>query len=203
MPPKAETIAADKLLVERIRNGDDTAFELIVNRYWDRIYARVLKLLKNREDAEEVTQDAFLRAHRGLENFRGDASFSTWLFQIATNLAHNRYWYWWRRKRDSSLSLDQNLSEDSDASLIDILPAEGEDPGEESLTNELSRRVSECLPELSRKHYEILDLRINRNFSYEEIAQKLDISVGTVKSRIARARESLKDKIGSDFHVGR
>ncbi len=203
MPPKAETIAADKLLVDRIKNGDDAAFEVIVNRYWDRIYARVLKLLRNHEDAEEVTQDAFLRAHRGLESFRGDASFSTWLFQIATNLAHNRYWYWWRRKRDVSLSLDQNLAEDSDSSLIDILPAEGEDPGEESVTNELARSVAECLPQLSRKHYEILDLRINRNFSYEEIAQKLSISVGTVKSRIARARESLKDKIGSDFHEGR
>jgi RNA polymerase sigma-70 factor (ECF subfamily) len=66
----------------------------------------VHQLLRNHQDAEEVTQDAFIRAHRGLANFRGDSAFSTWLYQIATNLARNRYWYWWRRKRDHSVSLD-------------------------------------------------------------------------------------------------
>lgn len=189
----------DKLLVARMREGDEKAFEEVVHLYWDRIYARVLQLLKNPQDAEEVTQDAFMRAHRGLENFRGDSSFSTWLFQIATNLAHNRYWYWWRRKRDVSISLDQSLNDDSDATLVDVLPSEDEDPTDETLTNELARRVEECLPLLSMKHQEILALRIKKNLSYEEIAQKLDISVGTVKSRIARARESLREKLGGDF----
>ncbi len=189
----------DKLLVARMREGDEKAFEEVVHLYWDRIYARVLQLLKNPQDAEEVTQDAFMRAHRGLENFRGDSSFSTWLFQIATNLAHNRYWYWWRRKRDVSISLDQSLNDDSDATLVDVLPSEDEDPTDETLTNELARRVEECLPLLSVKHQEILALRIKKNLSYEEIAQKLDISVGTVKSRIARARESLREKLGGDF----
>lgn len=192
-------MSLDKLLVDRMRQGDDKAFEEVVNLYWDRIYARVLQLLKNPQDAEEVTQDAFMRAHRGLESFRGDSSFSTWLFQIATNLAHNRYWYWWRRKRDVSVSLDQSIGEEGDATLVDVLPSEDEDPGNETLTNELSRRVEECLPLLSRKHQEILGLRIKKNLSYEEIAQKLGISVGTVKSRIARARESLREKLGSDF----
>lgn len=199
MPVKIEPMSLDKLLVDRMRQGDDKAFDEVVNLYWDRIYARVLQLLKNPQDAEEVTQDAFMRAHRGLESFRGDSSFSTWLFQIATNLAHNRYWYWWRRKRDVSVSLDQNIGEEGDATLVDILPSTDEDPGNETLTNELSRRVEECLPLLSRKHQEILGLRIKKNLSYEEIAQKLGISVGTVKSRIARARESLRDKLGSDF----
>lgn len=199
MPVNAEQISMDKLLVDRMRQGDDKAFEEVVRLYWDRIYARVLQLLKNPQDAEEVTQDAFMRAHRGLENFRGDSSFSTWLFQIATNLAHNRYWYWWRRKRDVSVSLDQSLTDGSDATLVDVLPSEDESPEDETLTNELTRRVEECLPMLSRKHQEILALRIKKNMSYEEIAQKLEISVGTVKSRIARARESLREKLGSDF----
>lgn len=199
MPVNVEQISMDKVLVDRMRRGDVKAFEEVVNLYWDRIYARVLQLLKNPQDAEEVTQDAFMRAHRGLESFRGDASFSTWLFQIATNLAHNRYWYWWRRKRDVSVSLDQTLTDDSDATLVDVLPSEDESPGDETLTNELARRVEDCLPQLSRKHQEILALRIKKNMSYEEIAQKLGISVGTVKSRIARARESLRDKLGSDF----
>ncbi len=199
MASKAKEIALDKMLVARFKNGDQAAFDDIVSRYWDRIFSRVLQLLKNRQDAEEVTQDAFVRAHRGLDKFRGDSSFSTWLFQIATNLAHNKYWYWWRRKRDASFSLDQSISHEGDITLVDILPAEGEDPGQVTATLELVDRVSECLPELNEKHYEILTLRIVQSMTYEEIAQHLEISIGTVKSRIARARESLREKIGSDF----
>jgi len=196
---KSEQLTMDEFLVDRMRQGDEKAFEQVVHLYWDRIYSRVLQLLKNPQDAEEVTQDAFMRAHRGLGNFRGDAAFSTWLFQIATNLAHNRYWYWWRRKRDSSLSLDQTIGQDSDTTLVDVLPSDNEGPGDEALTNELARKVEECLPKLSKKHRDILALRIKDNMSYEEIAQRLEIRVGTVKSRIARARESLREKLGSDF----
>ena len=199
MQAKVEQVSSDEYLVERMREGDDSAFEEIVSLYWDRIYSRVLMLLKNPQDAEEVTQDAFMRAHRGLAGFRGDSAFSTWLFQIATNLAHNRYWYWCRRKRDVSISLDQTLGHDADATLVDILPSEVDDPGDETLINELAGRVEECLPKLSRKHRDILYLRIKDNLSYEEIAQKLGIRVGTVKSRIARARESLRSKLGCDF----
>lgn len=199
MPNKSQEIALDKALIERFRNGDETAFEEMVLRYRDRIYARVLQLLKNRQDAEEVTQDAFVRAHRGLDKFRGDASFSTWLFQIATNLAHNKYWYWWRRKRDASLSLSYNLTDDGDATLEDVLPADGESPGEAAQTQELVDRVQHCMQFLSPKHREILHLRNVKNLSYEAIAQQLDISVGTVKSRIARARDSLRAKLGEEF----
>ncbi len=199
MALKAKEIALDKMLVARFKSGDQAAFDDIVSRYWDRIFSRVLQMLKNRQDAEEVTQDAFVRAHRGLENFRGDSSFSTWLFQIATNLAHNKYWYWWCRKRDASFSLDQNISREGSVTLVDILPAEGEDPGQTASTQELVDRVSECMPLLNEKHYEILTLRIVQNMTYDEIAQRLEISIGTVKSRIARARESLREKIGSDF----
>ena len=199
MALKAEEIALDKVLVARFNEGDQTAFDEMVHRYWDRIYSRVLQLLKNRQDAEEVTQDAFVRAHKGLENFRGDSSFSTWLFQIATNLAHNKYWYWWRRKRDASFSLDQNIGPEGDATLVDILPADGENPSQAAVTQELVDRVAECVPTLSEKHHEILTLRIVRNFTYEEIAQALEISIGTVKSRIARARESLRERLGGEF----
>ena len=201
MQADTEQLSPDEFLVSRMKQGDDKAFEQVVDLYWDRIYARVLQLLKNPQDAEEVTQDAFLRAHRGLQNFRGDAAFSTWLFQIATNLAHNRYWYWWRRKRDVSLSLDQTIGQDSDITLVDVIPDEKAGPGDETLTNELTRRVEECLPKLSKKHRDILALRIKENLSYEEIAQKLGIRVGTVKSRIARARERLKEKLGGEFEL--
>ena len=201
MTTKTQEAPVDKVLVDRFKNGDEAAFEEMVVRYHDRIFARVFQLLKNRQDAEEVTQDAFMRAHKGLENFRGDSSFSTWLFQIATNLAHNKYWYWWRRKRDQSISLGQPLSDEGDATLVDILPAEGEDPGDSAVTQELVDRVAECMNYLSPKHKEILTLRNVKNMSYEDIAGHLDISVGTVKSRIARARESLKEKLGSEFNL--
>jgi RNA polymerase sigma-70 factor (ECF subfamily) len=199
MRVRSETACQDDLLIERIKNGDHAAYDDMVTRYWDRIFARVHQLLKNQEDAEEVTQDAFIRAHRGLESFRGDASFSTWLYQIATNLAHNRYWYWFRRKRDYSVSLDQPLSAEGDLTLENVMPSEGETPAESALTQEFVSRVSECMEGLGEKHREVLTLRNVQNMSYEEISEELGISVGTVKSRIARARESLRELMGSDF----
>lgn len=199
MTAKAEQLNIDRALVSRFKNGDHDAFDEMVTRYWDRIFARAFHLLKNREDAEEVTQDTFIRAQKGLANFRGDSSFSTWLFQIATNLSHNRYWYWWRRKRSASFSIDASLTEDSETTLVDILPAEGENPGEATLTQEFVDQVSVCMGELNDKHREILTLRNVHNLSYEEIAEELQISVGTVKSRIARARENLREKLGDDF----
>jgi len=199
MTAKSETLVTDDLLIERVKNGDVAAYNHIVSKYYDRIFARVSQLFKNKQDAEEVTQDAFIRAHRGLESFRGDASFSTWLYQIATNLAHNRYWYWFRRKRDQSISLDQPLTEDGDMTLENVMPFSGETPAEASVTQEFVDRVSECMHELNEKHKEVLILRNVRNLSYDEIAEELEISVGTVKSRIARARESLRELMGSDF----
>lgn len=199
MTTETETLNPDELLIERVKKGDVSAYNDIVTRYYDRIFARVSQLLKNRQDAEEVTQDAFIRAQRGLESFRGDASFSTWLYQIATNLAHNRYWYWFRRKRDQSISLDQPLNESGDLTLENLMPSEGENPAEATVTQEFVDRVSECMHELNDKHKEVLILRNVNNLSYDEIAQQLEISVGTVKSRIARARESLRELMGSDF----
>jgi RNA polymerase sigma-70 factor (ECF subfamily) len=156
-------------------------------------------LLKNKQDAEEVTQDAFIRAHRGLENFRGDASFSTWLYQIATNLAHNRYWYWFRRKRDQSISFDQPLSDDGSLTLESVLPSSSENPAEATVTQEFVDRVTECMSGLNEKHREVMILRNVKNLSYDAISEELGISVGTVKSRIARARETLRVLMGADF----
>ena len=199
MISETDTIDADELLIERIRAGDMAAYNVMVIRHYDRIFSRVLQLLNNKQDAEEVTQDAFIRAHRGLENFRGDASFSTWLYQIATNLAHNRYWYWFRRKRDQSISLDQPQCEDGSLTLENVMPCEDENPAEAVVTQEFVDRVSACMQYLNYKHKEVLILRNVKNLTYDEIAQQLDISVGTVKSRIARARESLRGLLGEDF----
>jgi RNA polymerase sigma-70 factor (ECF subfamily) len=199
MSMKAQDVALDRILVDRFRQGDQSAFEQMVSRYWGRIYAMVHQLLRNPEDAEEVTQDTFIRAHRGLVNFRGESAFSTWLYQIATNLARNRYWYWWRRRRDQTVSFDQPIGGDNEATLAEVIPAELETPEDATVTQEFVNRIAECMGKLSPKHREILVLRNVKNLSYEEIAEILQISVGTVKSRIARARESLRAKMGDDF----
>ena len=199
MSTKAQEVAFDRLLVDRFKSGDQSAFNEMVSRYWDRIYGMVNQLLRNPQDAEEVTQDAFIRAHRGLVNFRGDSAFSTWLYQIATNLARNRYWYWWRRKRDKSVSFDAPLSADNSTTLAEVLPAELETPEDATVTQELINGIAAGMEKLTAKHREILILRNVKNLSYEEIAAILSISVGTVKSRIARARESLRAKLGEDF----
>lgn len=201
MSSKAQEVALDRLLVDRFKNGDQSAFDEMVTRYWDRIYSMVNQLLRNTQDAEEVTQDAFIRAHRGLANFRGDSAFSTWLYQIATNLARNRYWYWWRRKRDKSISFEQPIGPEGDMTLADVIPAHVETPDDITVTQEFVDRIGFAMEKLGTKHREILVLRNVKNMSYEEIAEVLDISVGTVKSRIARARESLREKLGEDFQA--
>jgi len=199
MSMKAQEVALDQTLVARFKSGDESAFNEMVSRYWGRIYSMVLHLLRNQQDAEEVTQDAFIRAHRGLANFRGESAFSTWLYQIATNLARNRYWYWWRRKRDHTVSIDQPIAADNDTPLSEVFAAELETPEDATVTQEFVSRIAEGMEKLSPKHREILILRNVKNLSYEEIAEILGISVGTVKSRIARARESLRAKLGEDF----
>ncbi len=199
MSSKANEVAMDRVLVDRFKNGDAAAFDEMVSRYWDRIYSMVNQLLRNSEDAEEVTQDAFIRAHRGLVNFRGESAFSTWLFQIATNLARNRYWYWWRRKKDKSVSLDAPLRSDSETTLGEVIAAEVETPDDITVNREFVTRIASGMERLGAKHREILILRNVKNQTYEEIAGILGISVGTVKSRIARARESLRAKLGEDF----
>ena len=201
MSMKAQDVALDRLLVDRFKQGDQAAFEEVVTRYWDRIYSMVNQLLRNTQDAEEVTQDTFIRAHRGLGGFRGDSAFSTWLYQIATNLARNRYWYWWRRRRDQTVSFDQPIGNggEGETTLSDVYPAELETPEDATVTREFVNRINECMGKLNSKHREILILRNVKNLSYEEIAGILGVSVGTVKSRIARARESLRAKMGDEF----
>lgn len=199
MSTKAQEVALDRLLVDRFKSGDDAAFNEMVSRHWDRIYGMVHQLLRNQQDAEEVTQDAFIRAHRGLGNFRGEAAFSTWLYQIATNLARNRYWYWWRRRRDQTVSFDQPVSDSNSTPLSEVFSTEMATPGDITVNQELVDHIALGMEKIGAKHREVLILRNVKNLSYEEIAEVLGISVGTVKSRIARARESLRTAIGKDF----
>ena len=166
-----------------------------MGRYQAKIFTVTQGLLHNHADAEEITQDTFIRAHRNLRGFRGDSSLATWLHRIAVNLARNRYWYFFRRRRHATLSLDCPIGEDGDATLSDLISTDAPDPARVSTREEFSTLVSECMDSLEPHHREILILRNVHNHSYDEIAGQLGINVGTVKSRIARARESLRVKL--------
>ena len=182
----------DHALVDRVKAGDQSAFDAIVARHKRRIYAMTFQMLRNREDAEEVTQDAFVHALRGLAAFRGDATFSSWISRIAANLAHNRYWYWFRRKRHETVSLDSPLGADSRVNLGDMVAAKSEPPYDQLAADDLLNRVRKGMSKLSSMHREVLTLRTVNNLSYKDIAKLLGISIGTVKSRILRARENLR-----------
>jgi RNA polymerase sigma-70 factor (ECF subfamily) len=185
----------DAGLVRKFNGGDESAFGELMNRHKTRIFAAAMALLRNHADAEEITQDTFIRAHRGFSRFRGDSSVATWLHRIAVNLARNRYWYFFRRRRHSTLSLDAALSQEGDMTFSDLLSASDPDPAQESSRNEFVDAVESCMEKLEPSHREILAMRSVLDRSYEEIAEELRINVGTVKSRIARARERLRKKL--------
>lgn len=182
----------DRELVRRFNAGDESAFLEIMTHYREKLFPIVLSLLRNRSDAEEIVQDTFIRAHRGLAKFRGDSSLATWLHRIAVNLARNRYWYFFRRRRHATLSLDCPLGDDSAATFTELVASADADPARTATTEEFSRLVEDCMDKLDPRHREILTLRNLLHRSYDEIAAALGINVGTVKSRIARARENLR-----------
>ncbi len=128
----------------------------------------------------------------GLAIFRGHSSLATWLNRVAVNLARNRYWYFFRRRRHATLSLDCPLSHDNDATFTDLVAADSPDPAREAVTAEFTALIATCMEKLEPSHREILTLRDQLHRPYDEIAATLGLNVGTVKSRIARARENLR-----------
>jgi RNA polymerase sigma-70 factor, ECF subfamily len=188
----------DADLVRRFIGGDESAFGEIMSRHQSRIFAAAMGLLHNHADAEEVTQDTFVRAHRGFARFRGDASVATWLHRIAVNLARNRYWYFFRRRRHATLSLDSDVGAEGDAKFSDLMAATDPDPSQESSRSEFVGAVEACMARLEPCHRMILTMRTVLDQSYEEIATELGINVGTVKSRIARARERLRNRLAEE-----
>jgi RNA polymerase sigma-70 factor (ECF subfamily) len=182
----------DKTLVSRFNAGDSTAFDEIISRYRSKIFSVAFTRLRSRSDAEEIAQDTFIRAHRGLAAFRGDSSLYTWLHRITVNLASNRYWHLFRRARHLTHSLDLPVRHDSSATVADFVSSEAPGPARESTMREFSTLVASCMEQLNPPQREILERRNTLNCSYDEIAAALGINVGTVKSRIARARGNLR-----------
>jgi RNA polymerase sigma-70 factor, ECF subfamily len=191
--------AHDAKLVHRFRAGDADAFTEIVSRYREKMFAVAMLQLRNRADAEEIAQDTFIRAHRALENFRGESSLSTWLHRITVNLSHNRYWYFYRRRRHMAQSLDQAFSSDNPATFAEVVACDAPGPVRNATNNEFAALVDECMEQLRPHQREILTQRNIEHCTYDQIAAALGINVGTVKSRIARARESLRGLIAKAY----
>lgn len=184
--------ATDRWLVQRFNQGDASAFDEIVERYRARIELLASRFLRNHADAEEIAQDTFIRAHRGLARFRGDSSLATWLHRITVNLARNRYWYFFRRRKHLTLSLNCPLSSEANGTFADLVASDDADPARDAATGEFVVLVAACMTRLDAGHREILTLRNQLHHSYDQIAHELGVNPGTVKSRIARARGKLR-----------
>src|ERR1022692_4571141 len=149
----------DAELLRRFKGGDEVAFVEIVTRFRGRMNSIALSHLRNHADAEEITQDTFIRAHRGLARFRGDSSLATWLHRIAFNLSRNRCKYYSYRCRHSTLSLDCSLSDDKRATVSESIASDAPDPVREAMVGEFSALVNVCMDRLSPRQREILALR--------------------------------------------
>ena len=182
-------MSAEYSLVERARHGDDAAFEAIVNRYSRLIYNIALRSASSPEDAADITQETFLKAWRSLSSFRGDCALSTWLCRIALNCScdHAR-----SARRHYSLSLTM----EEDGQELDIPETDVRSIPEEEITRqaeiEAVRKAIDSLPEDQRR---IVTMRDITGLSYAEIADTLGLEMGTVKSRLNRARAAIKNSL--------
>ena len=187
---------AEAQFIERLKRGDAAAFETLVNERSGEIYGLLYRLTENVEEARDLTQETFLRAFQSIGHFRGDADLRTWIYRIAINQARNRWRWWRRRRRDATVSLDAPEIGGGRLGLVATLKSTtARDPEEDTLANERDRALKKALSTLKRVYREAVVLRDIEGFAYEEIATALDISVGTVKSRLARGRQELRRKL--------
>ena len=183
----------DQTLVRPCQHGDPEAMSCLIVKYQDRIYNTILKICSNRDDAAELTQDTFVKVLESIHTFRGKSSFYTWLFRVAVNLTLN---HCRRRFKLSPVSLDatnENLEKQRERLASILADSEKNDPSRIAQQKELLQRVIDSIGQLQEEHRTVLVLRDIEQMSYEEIAQVLDIELGTVKSRLSRARTALRD----------
>jgi len=184
--------AFDDQFLERLRRGEAAAYETLVAEQSGDVYALLFRLTSDPEEARDLTQETFLRAFQNIDRFRGDASLRTWIYRIAINQARNRWRWWRRRRRDVTVSLDAT-DEQREKPLAATLPNDDSlNPEQETLAHERETQLRAALLGLRRSYREAVILRDVEGFSYEEIAATLQISIGTVKSRISRGRMELR-----------
>ena len=182
--------ADDLALVSRAKTGDPESFRALVVRYQKKVYAVALGIVKDRDLAWDVAQEAFVRVHAHLSEFKGESSFSTWVLRIGTHLAIDSV----RKERAGARRAiddvsEPDLQEGGEGLLASAL---GNDPHESALRRELAGKMAEALAELPEKHRTILVLREVEGLSYEELAERLGIHKGTVMSRLFHARKKMQ-----------
>ncbi len=189
----------EEALLKAFRSGDDTAFDGLIEMYSAKLYKVAYALLGSRQDAEEVVQDTFLRAYRAMQMFRGESSLETWLHRITLNLARNKYQ--WNHRRGSGLNVSLTAGDGSDgdsgAENEQDVPDRRMEPDLVLEQDEIGTNIMKALSRLPDNIRETMLLRHVNDMPYEQIAQKLDCRVGTVKSRLSRGREMLRDYLAA------
>ena len=185
-------MASDKKLVERVQKGDKGAFDLLVLKYQHKIVNLIMRYVRDPELALDIAQEAFIKAYRALPRFRGDSAFYTWMYRIAVNTAKNHLAAQRRRPMDVELDLQDPEQYDLHAKLRETDTPEGV-----ALSNELQETVERAIAALPEDLRTAIILRELEGMSYEEIAETMECPVGTVRSRIFRARDAIGKKVGS------
>ncbi|NLA88728.1 MAG: RNA polymerase sigma factor RpoE [Alcaligenaceae bacterium] len=181
----------DEALVKRAQAGDKRAFELLVSKYQRRILRLLSRILHNQSDVEDIAQETFLKAYRALPKFRNESAFYTWLYRIAVNTARNHI----SSKHNQVFVSDQIESQDGETfSLLDNL-TDGETPETHMHNREIVEALQEAIDDLPEQLRQAIELRELEGLTYEEIATVMDCPVGTVRSRIFRAREALSERL--------
>ena len=187
--------AVEDQFLERLRRGEVAAFERLVAERSADVYALLYRLTSDTEEARDLTQETFLRAFQSVSRFRGDADLKTWIYRIAINQARNRWRWWKRRRRDVTVSLDDNRGPSQQPLSASLRNEDAPDPEQETLAHERESQLRAALLGLRSAYREAVILRDVEGFSYEEIATTLEISIGTVKSRLSRGRLELRRKL--------
>lgn len=177
---------ADSALVEKVQKGDKKAFDLLVIKYQNRVVNLVSRYVRDVTDAQDIAQEAFLKAYRALPNFRGDSAFYTWLYRIAINTAKNHVASRARRPQEV-----QTIGPDDETFDYDDALKEVETPENLLLTDEIQRTILNAIEELPDDLRLAITLREVEGLSYDEIAEAMTCPIGTVRSRIFRAREAI------------
>lgn len=190
---------SDRELIVRFLGSDprsrEAAFNTMVARHTKMVYGVAYGILRNHADADEMVNDTFVRAHRSLHRFRGECELSSWFYRIATNLSRNRSAFYRRREAIRAISLEAPLHSGTTETWGDLVATMVGDGLGEVACDELWDEVNRALGHLSDHHRSILTLRFLKHQSYIEIGQALGIAVGTVKSKLHRARECLIQRI--------
>ena len=181
----------DSKLVKRVQKGDKGAFDLLVMKYQHKIVNLVMRYVRDPELALDITQEAFIKAYRAIPRFRGDSAFYTWMYRIAVNTAKNHLAAQRRRPMDVELDMQDPEQYDLHAKLKETDTPEGV-----TLSNELKETVERAIAALPEDLRTAIVLRELEGMSYEEIAQTMECPVGTVRSRIFRARDAIAKKVG-------